>query len=264
MSIMFFTQHALTLSFILPCIAQSVCNDPSVVNVAKQGMEDSNLPHLSPLTETLHEIGFSQSISVTGEPLVNTSSEYQDILIYQTPHFGKVLVLDGVVQLTERDAASYNEMMAHIPMMEHPNPKRVLVIGGGDGYVLHEVLKHESVVHVDHVDLDGEVVEVCKEHFSWGKAWKDSRVTLHIDDGAKFVNDAPDGFYDVIIQDSSDPFTIGEDGNPIDLPSSVLYSAEHYSNIRRVLSKDGVFNFQVRNIKSIQKQVRIHTSYFRN
>ena len=199
----------------------------------------------SPLTETLHEIGFSQSLTVNGGPIVEQKSKYQDILVYQTPHFGKVLVLDDVVQLTERDAASYNEMMAHIPMMEHPNPKRVLVIGGGDGYVLHEILKHKSVLEVDHVDLDGEVVDVCKKHFAWGKAWDDERVTLHIANGASFVKDVTDDYYDVIVQDSSDPFTIDENGVPIDLPSGVLYSTEHFSHIKRILSKDGVFNFQV-------------------
>ena len=197
------------------------------------------------LSETLHEIGFSQSLTVTGNPLVERSSQYQNILVYQTPHFGKVLVLDDVVQLTERDGASYNEMMAHIPMMEHPAPKRVLVIGGGDGYVLHEVLKHDSVIQVDHVDLDGDVVEVCKDHFSWGRAWEDPRVTLHIADGAAFVRNAPEDFYDVVIQDSSDPYTVNEEGIPVELPSSVLYSTDHYDNVRRILTKDGIFNFQV-------------------
>jgi spermidine synthase len=155
---------------------------------------------------------------------------------------------DGVTQLTEKDANSYNEMMAHVAMMQHRKPKRALVIGGGDGYVLSEVLKHEGLLLVDHVDLDGDVIEVCKEHFSWGDAWKDPRVVLHIEDGAAFVAHAPSGYYDVIIQDSSDPWTWDSSGRKIELPSSVLYSEAHFQNIFRILGEGGTFNFQVRQL----------------
>jgi spermidine synthase len=177
-----------------------------------------------------------------------------------------------VIQITERDGDSYNEMMAHIPMFLHPNPKRVLIIGGGDGYVLSEVsdnkvrtavedvktvshtkdtflliqvLKHDSVVHVDHVDLDEEVIETCKEFFKWGSAWEDPRVHLHIDDGAKFVREAADGLYDVIIQDSSDPWTVELDGRIVDLPSAVLYEEAHFQQMHRILTHNGVLNLQV-------------------
>jgi len=154
------------------------------------------------------------------------------------------LVLDGVLQLTERDADSYNEMMTHPAMFAHPSPKRVLVIGGGDGYVLHEVLKHPSVEHVDHVDLDKDVIDVCHKHFPWGHVWDDPRVTLHITDGASFIKNAVEGYYDVIIQDSSDPETWDEHGQEIDLPSKVLYEMDHFTHIYRALSSKGVFNFQ--------------------
>lgn len=202
-------------------------------------------PIRSSLSEYIHEIGFSQSITVEGGyPIVDIESEYQDIAVYQTPHFGKVLVLDDVVQITERDANSYNEMMAHVPMMVHANPRRILVIGGGDGHVVSEVLKHDSVILVDHVDLDEEVVKVCREHFAWGKAWDDERVTLHVADGAAFVAKAPANYYDVIIQDSSDPYFMNNEGIIVDLPSGVLFTMKHFKNIIRILSKDGVFNFQ--------------------
>ena len=154
------------------------------------------------------------------------------------------MLLDNVLQITERDGDSYNEMMAHIPMFLHPKPKRVLIIGGGDGYVLSEVLKHESVEVVDHVDLDGEVIEVCKEFFGWGKAWNDPRVNLHITDGAQFVQDKPDGYYDVIIQDSSDPWIVDDEGNMTPLPSGVLFEQKHFEDLHRVLSPDGVLNIQ--------------------
>ena len=99
---------------------------------------------------------------------------------------------------------------------------------------------------VDHVDLDSEVIEVCKKYFSWGRAWDDKRVSLHVSDGAAFVKDSPDGFYDVVIQDSSDPFTWNDVGEIVPLPSGSLYTKEHITHIKRILSVNGVFNFQVR------------------
>ena len=195
--------------------------------------------------EYISETGFYQSLTLTSEkPLVHTQSKYQDIKVVKSKYYGKVLVLDGVVQLTEKDGNSYNEMMVHPAMFSHPMPKRVLIIGGGDGYVLSEVLKHPQVEHVDHVDLDSEVVDVCRHHFPWGSAWNDPRVKLHFADGAKFVEEAEEGFYQVIIQDSSDPFTWSENGEKIVLPSSTLYSKDHFQNISKSLSHDGVFNFQ--------------------
>lgn len=197
--------------------------------------------------ELMAETGFYQSMTLSSDeeqPLYHTRSQYQDISIVKTDYYGKVLILDGVVQLTERDADSYNEMMAHIAMMATSEPKRVLVVGGGDGYVLSEVLKHESVVSVDHVDLDGEVIETCRKHFPWGKAWQDPRVNLHIADGAKFVANAKDGYYDAIIQDSSDPYTWSDDGKKLELPSNILYSEQHFRHILRILRPGGVFNFQ--------------------
>jgi spermidine synthase len=192
-------------------------------------------------------IGFYQAIEMVENSLLYAKqSKYQSIEVHQTKFFGKMLVLDGVIQLTERDADSYNEMMAHVPMFQHPNPKRVLVVGGGDGYVLKEVLKHPSVERVDHVDLDGDVIKTCETHFpQWGDAWKDPRANLHICDGAKFVRDTPDNFYDVIIQDSSDPWIAGEDGVMMPLPSGVLYEQEHICELYRVLKPNGVLNIQV-------------------
>jgi len=191
-------------------------------------------------------IGFYQAIELVENSLLFAKqSKYQSIQVHQTKFFGKMLVLDGVIQLTERDADSYNEMMAHVPMFQHPNPKRVLVIGGGDGYVLKEVLKHPSVEHVDHVDLDGDVIQTCEKYFpQWGDAWKDPRANLHICDGAKFVRDTPDNYYDVIIQDSSDPWIAGEDGVMMPLPSGVLYEQEHICELYRILKPNGIMNIQ--------------------
>jgi spermidine synthase len=98
--------------------------------------------------------------------------------------------------------------------------------------------------HVDHVDLDGDVVEVCKQHFSWGAAWEDPRVHLHVADGAAFIRNAKAESYDVIVQDSSDPWTWDEDGTVIPLPSDVLYTEEHFQQLVRVLRPDGILNLQ--------------------
>jgi spermidine synthase len=198
------------------------------------------------LVERDEETGFSQSLDVlSNSPIFSKRSKYQTIEVHESHHFGKILKLDGVTQLTERDADSYNEMMAHVPMFQHAHPIRVLVIGGGDGYVVNEVLKHTSVQRVDHVELDIDVIKTCQKFFSWGHVWDDPRVHLHIQDGASFVQDAPTGSYDVIIQDSSDPWTWDANGKPQELPSSVLYSTEHFSSIHRILGEDGIFNFQV-------------------
>jgi spermidine synthase len=108
-------------------------------------------------------------------------------------------------------------------------------------------LKHSTVEVVDHVDLDEEVINTCQIHFpQWGHCWKDPRARLHISDGAKFVRDAPDNYYDVIIQDSSDPWVVEDDGTITPLPSGVLYEEDHICQLHRVLSPNGILNLQVR------------------
>jgi len=214
------------------------------VPMGPKAQKDAIPTYIGEMTE---ETGFYQSIRLgEGNPvLYETQSDFQNIQVVQSQAYGKILVLDGVVQLTERDADSYNEMMAHIPLFAHPNPQRVLVVGGGDGYVVSEVLKHASVQHVDHVDLDGGVIQTCQEHFPWGQAaWDDPRVHLHVADGAAFVRNAPANSYDVIIQDSSDPWTWADDGSRVVLPSSVLYSTTHFSNLQRILKSNGILNLQ--------------------
>ena len=207
-------------------------------------------------------IGFYQAIEMVENSLLFAKqSKYQAIEVHQSKFFGKMLVLDGVIQLTERDADSYNEMMAHVPMFQHANPKRVLVVGGGDGYVLKEVLKHPSVEHVDHVDLDGDVITTCEKHFpQWGDAWKDPRAHLHICDGAKYVRDTPANYYDVIIQDSSDPWIAGEDGEMIPLPSGVLYEEAHICELYRVLKPNGILNIQVSKYQHDGIECHMHTA----
>jgi spermidine synthase len=203
-------------------------------------------PNENMLIEYEGDIGFLQGIELAKDSLLySKQSLFQKVEVHKSRFYGNILVLDNVLQITERDGDSYNEMMAHIPMFLHPNPKRVLIIGGGDGYVLSEALKHPSVEVVDHVDLDGEVINVCKKFFGWGKAWDDPRVTLHIADGAHFVQNAEDGYYDVIIQDSSDPWDWDEDQKRTPSPSAVLFDEVHFRHLHRILSAKGIFTMQV-------------------
>ena len=139
---------------------------------------------------------------------------------------------------------------------------KVLVVGGGDGYVVNELVKYSKIGVIDHIELDEEVINVSKKYLPWGDAWKDSRVNLIIGDGAKFVKEqAESGHkYDVVIQDSSDPEWEEEDGTITTLPSSVLYEQSHFNNLYKLFEpKSGVFMMQAEtynipsNLQSIKK-----------
>ena len=136
--------------------------------------------------EVLHD-GVGQRLEVD-EVLFEGKTEFQDIQILRNRKFGKIMTLDGVVQTTEGDEFVYHEMFAHVPLLAHGNVKRVLIIGGGDGGLLEEVLKH-NVEHVTEVELDGGVVEISRKHLTsiCGNAYDDPRTELIIGDGAKFV-----------------------------------------------------------------------------
>ena len=157
-------------------------------------------------------------------------SLYQDVLVFESENHGNVLVLDGVIQVTERDEFSYQEMIAHIPLYAHPNPKKVLVIGGGDGGVLREIAKHECVEEIVLCEIDKDVLEVSEKYLpSLAAGYKDPRVQVKIMDGAKFMEENQMSF-DVIITDSSDP--IG--------PASVLFETPFYNGMYRALREGGI------------------------
>jgi len=150
--------------------------------------------------------GQAMSLEVE-EVLFEQKSEYQQVLVFKSKTWGNVLVLDGVIQLTERDEMAYQEMIAHLPLYSHANPEHVLVIGGGDGGVIREIVKHACVKSITICEIDVVVIEAGKRFFpSVAAAWDDSRVKLYQGDGAVFLKQQENiGAYDVIITDSSDP-----------------------------------------------------------
>jgi spermidine synthase len=174
--------------------------------------------------------------------LYEEKSEFQHIQLVDTLEYGKMLLLDGIVQTTEKDEFFYHEMMVHIPMLSHPSPKQVLIIGGGDGGVLREVLRHPQVEKAVMVEIDANVVDFSKKHLPSinNGAFEDKRTELVFADGAEYV-EKTNGTYDVIIVDSPDP--IG--------PARVLFSEKFYSNIHRRLTSDGIM---VRQTGSLQIQ----------
>jgi len=174
--------------------------------------------------------GMAMSLEVE-EILYEAKSEYQDILVFKSKTFGNVLVLDGVIQLTERDEAAYQEMIAHLPLYSHPNPENVLIIGGGDGGVIREVVKHQSVKHITICEIDRLVIEAGKKYFpTVAAAWDDKRVTLECGDGAVFLAKAEnEGKFDVIITDSSDP--VG--------PAESLFQSPFYVALNKALKAGG-------------------------
>ncbi|QRY76989.1 polyamine aminopropyltransferase [Pseudomonas sp. PDNC002] len=179
--------------------------------------------------ETLYD-GYGQRFSVD-RMLHEVRTEHQHLVIFENARMGRVMALDGVIQTTEADEFIYHEMLTHVPILAHGNAKRVLIIGGGDGGMLREVSKHASVEHITMVEIDGTVVDMCKEflpNHSQG-AFDDARLNLVIDDGMRFVATTTEKF-DVIISDSTDPIGPGE----------VLFSENFYQACHRCLNDGGV------------------------
>jgi spermidine synthase len=182
------------------------------------------------LNETLYP-AWGQRFRVVRE-LARTRSPFQDIAIVETESHGRMLVLDGVIQITEADEFVYQEMIAHVPLIAHGEARRVLIIGAGDGGVLRRVLAHRGVERVVMVEIDGEVIRLCREHMPAisGDAWNDPRATVIVGDGIAHVREAADASYDVIIVDSTDPIGVGE----------VLFTEEFYANCARILTPHGL------------------------
>jgi spermidine synthase len=159
-------------------------------------------------TEILY--GFFQTSLRVRRVLAEEKSPYQHIAILDTDFFGRVLTLDNVIQLSERDNMGYHEMLTHVPMLAVENPRRVLIVGGGDGGTLQQVLRYPSVEEVVICELDRRVVELSREHFPFfGDPWSDPRVRLIIRDAFAFLQENP-GQFDVILSDTTDPIGMAE------------------------------------------------------
>jgi spermidine synthase len=181
-------------------------------------------------TEEWAEQGSAISLKLK-DKVHDERSPYQHIEIYETETFGTLMTLDGLVMVTDRDNFVYHEMMSHPALFTHPDPKRVLVIGGGDCGTLREVLRHKNVTLAEQVELDERVTRVSEKFFpQLCEANHDPRARLRFADGIKWVADAAPGSYDVIIVDSTDP--IG--------PAAGLFSEEFYRNCLKALSAQGV------------------------
>jgi spermidine synthase len=180
--------------------------------------------------ETLHD-DFRQCLK-EATVLYDSETEHQRLRVIENATFGRVLTLDGVVQVTEGDEFIYHEMLTHVPLLAHGATRRVLIIGGGDGGMAREVLRHKTVEHVTMVEIDAGVVEFSKQYLpslSAG-AFDDARLNLVIADGAAFMRESGDTF-DVIISDSTDPIGPGE----------VLFTDTFYGHVKNRLATGGIF-----------------------
>ncbi len=199
------------------------------------------------------------------QTLHSEKTEFQDLDVVETEQYGRLLVLDGCVMTTDKDEFVYHEMISHVPLHTHPNPKRVLVVGGGDGGVIREIIKHPSVEKAVLAEIDGRVIEASKEYFPHiASGLSDPRVDVQVTDGIKYVKDHP-GEFDVILVDSTDP--IG--------PAVGLFAKEFYQSVYDALKPDGLFVAQTESpfanqsliknvfsdVKSVFKQAYLYLAF---
>ncbi len=204
-------------------------------------------------------------LTIKATQVKTIKSKYQEIVVLDTPEFGKVLVLDGAIQTTERDEFMYHEMLVHPALLKHPEPKRVLVIGGGDGGSVREALKHPSVEEVHLCEIDEEVIFVAEKYFpTISNKLRDPKTKIFIEDGSQFLEEKKN-FYDVIILDSSDP--VG--------PAEILFKEEFYKKVKGSLRENGImvaqtespflqkdyFEKAVKEIKKVFKNVGVYTGF---
>jgi spermidine synthase len=158
-------------------------------------------------------------------------SEFQNIEVFESKTFGRVMVIDGYLMLTEKDEFIYHEMMVHVPMSMIADPKNVLVIGGGDGGTVRELARHACIEKIDFVEIDGDVIETSKKYFpSVSCSIDDPRVDTLIENGIEFVAETNEK-YDLIIVDSTDPH-VG--------PGEGLFTSEFYGNCHKILNDGGI------------------------
>lgn len=175
-------------------------------------------------------------------------SDFQDVLVFKSTNYGNVLVLDGVIQASERDEFAYQEMISHVALNNHPCPKRVLVIGGGDGGVLREITKHETVEEAILVEIDEAVVRVSKLYLpDMAKGFDQPSVKVKITDGYEYLRSIETKF-DVIITDSSDP----------EGPAEQLFQKDYFELMNQALTDKGVYIMQASENIWLKLNVLIH------
>ncbi len=186
--------------------------------------------------------------------LEKIKSEFQEIEVVESESFGKILLIDGVIMLTEADEFCYHEMIAHVPLCVHTKAQKVLVIGGGDGGTVREIIKHGSVNEVDVCEIDEKVIEISKRHFPYlANSFNDPKVKIFCEDGNKFIKAHKDE-YDIIIVDSSDP--IG--------PAEVLFRREFYEAMSQALKDDGIVITQAESFFYHQKIIKSLFSFIKD
>lgn len=181
------------------------------------------------------------------ETLFHDVSEFQTVDVLDTEFFGKMLILDGLMMTTERDEFFYHEMISHVPMNSHKNPKSVLVIGGGDGGTVREVLKHPSVERVVLCEIDGMVIDACRKFIpSIAGKLDDPRVDIQVRDGVAYMAEQKNEF-DVILIDSTDPMGPGEG----------LFTEEFYTNVKEALKEGGIMAAQSESPIANEREMRL-------
>jgi spermidine synthase len=195
------------------------------------------------LTFPIRSDKLTMSVAVENH-LAHVKTPFQEIDIYETVAFGRMLFLDGHVQLAERDEFAYHECLVHVPLLNVPNAETALIVGGGDGATARELLRHPNLKRVDFVEIDRDVIETCREHLPFLSAgvFEDPRLNLVIGDAFEFVKTAAEP-YDLIVMDSTDVYEEEEGGL-----SERLWTDAFYADLRRLLKPNGVVVTQADNL----------------
>lgn len=180
------------------------------------------------------EYGFIKQSLKIEEKLFETKSEFQSIEVYKSAELGNIMALDGTAMMSQKDSASYHEMLAHVPICTHREPSRVLIIGGGDGGTAREALRHPDL-QIDLVEIDAEVINAAKTYFPEnGTVWENERVNLTVVDPAVFISEAEDKSYDIILVDAC----------PDRAKNAELFDQAFFAQANRILKDDGMIALQ--------------------